>query len=148
MASIKLVKVDSPLAIAAPTVKQPNRKFILNLNRYRNTHYTVLNKMKRLYGYQMEDKIKPLPHMPRILVAKFTVFPKDKRKFDVANVCSIHDKFFMDNLVEHGKLPDDNYEYVPAVMYCFGDISRDNPRVEIEIKYEELTDEDRENSED
>jgi len=52
---------------------------------------------------------------------------------DISNVLSIHDKFFCDALVELGKLPDDNYKYIPEVKYVFREVDKLNPRVDIYI---------------
>jgi hypothetical protein len=62
----------------------------------------------------------------------YTVYPPNKRLFDIGNVCCIHQKFFEDALVELGKLPDDNYNNIPLIMYMFGSVDKDNPRVTIE----------------
>lgn len=80
----------------------------------------------------MESQIKKAPKFNRI-ICMYTVYPKDKRQFDLGNVCCIHQKFFEDALVELGKLPDDNKDYIPLVLYHAGHIDKDNPRVEVEV---------------
>ena len=57
----------------------------------------------------------------------------NKRKFDISNVVSIHQKFFEDALVELGKLIDDSFTFISESSQSFGEISKDNPRVEITI---------------
>jgi len=88
--------------------------------------------MKILYKSLMEPQIEKLPVFDRIHIT-YTVYPKTRRLCDVSNVCSIHDKFFCDALVELGKLSDDNYKYLPEVVYRFGSVDKDNPRVDILI---------------
>ncbi|WP_289146978.1 hypothetical protein [uncultured Megamonas sp.] len=56
---------------------------------------------------------------------------KTKRAYDVSNICSIHSKFFLDALVELGKLKDDNYNFLPIEVYTRGTPDKDNPRVDI-----------------
>lgn len=80
----------------------------------------------------MEEQILKLPVYERVGLM-FTLFPGTKMLTDVANVCAVHDKFFSDALVEFGKLPDDNYLYLPETGYRFGEIDKENPRVEISI---------------
>jgi len=63
----------------------------------------------------------------------YTVYKGDKRRFDIGNVCSVHQKYFEDALVELGKLPDDKSSNIPIVIFQFGGISQSNPRVDIEI---------------
>lgn len=64
---------------------------------------------------------------------KYVLYPKTKRLTDVANVCSIVDKFFSDVLVEAGTIPDDNYNHLRDVMYSFGEVDPLNPRVTVFI---------------
>lgn len=63
----------------------------------------------------------------------YTVFPQNKREFDLGNVLPIVQKFTDDALIELGILPDDNYKIVREITYKFGGIDKDNPRAELEI---------------
>jgi len=63
----------------------------------------------------------------------FTLWKKDRRVGDRANVLSIIEKFFCDALVEYGCLEDDNDGYISEQSYRTGGIDKDFPRVEIEI---------------
>ena len=119
---------NSPLKVLATKLKG----WILNLNQYRNTHFRTLNTVKINYKLAMESQIATGPKYNKIACI-YTVYSKDKRSFDVGNVCCIHQKFFEDALVELGKLPDDNYNYIPTIIYQFGGIDANNPRVEIEV---------------
>ena len=122
-------KVISPLKVA----KSKFKWWILNLNNYRNTHYQSLNKTKINYKESIDSQIQGLPEFSKIKLT-YTLYPATKRLTDISNVCSIHDKYFCDALVEAGKLPDDNYVYIPSVTYSFGEVDKDNPRVEIFIE--------------
>lgn len=88
--------------------------------------------MKVRYKEYMRPQIEGLPNFKTIIL-KIVIYPKTKRKFDVGNIGSITEKFFADALVELGKLPDDNYEHLPAVAYTFGNVDKINPRIEIQI---------------
>lgn len=68
------------------------------------------------------------------ITLEYTLYPKTKRLVDVANVCSIVDKYFYDALVETGKLPDDNYNHLSSVFYRFREVDKDNPRVVVTLK--------------
>jgi hypothetical protein len=63
----------------------------------------------------------------------YKVYSGTNRRFDVGNICSVHEKFFEDALVELGKLPDDSTEYIPLVMYVGCGVDKVSPRVEIEV---------------
>jgi hypothetical protein len=89
--------------------------------------------MKAKYEVHMKSQIMTLPEMGRIQLA-FVFYPGDRRLYDVANTCSIHDKFFCDSLVEFGKLPEDNFNFIPRVSYHYGYVVPNNPMVMIHIK--------------
>lgn len=108
------------------------KKFLIGLNPYRNTHYQILNKIKVNYKEEMKSQILTLPLLNRIELI-YTLYPRTKHLCDISNILSIHDKFLCDALVEFGKLPEDNYLFVPKVTYLFGNVDKENPRVEIQL---------------
>lgn len=122
------MKFISPLKVMATKA----RHFLLNLNQYRNTHYRVLNNCKINYKEVMKEQIKSSPTFQKVLCV-YKVYGASKRMFDIGNICSIHEKFFEDAFVELGKLPDDNYEYIPLVIYVGCGVDKDNPRVEVDV---------------
>lgn len=124
------MEVDLPIGI-----KIGRKNYALNLNIYRNAHYQTLNKMKVEFSKVIEPELIKLPSFKSIDLT-YTLYPKTKRLCDIANVCSIVDKFFCDALVNIGKLPDDNYEYLKNITYTFGSIDKDNPRVTVKISGE------------
>ena len=81
----------------------------------------------------MKEVINGLPFFKCIEIT-YIVYPKDKRVFDLGNICSVTDKFFCDALVHYGKIEDDSYTYIPKIHFEFGQVSKNNPRVEILIK--------------
>ena len=119
---------NSPLSVCTG-----RKNFILNLNQYRNAHYRVTNNAKRKYKEFMEEQINSYTRSKGKCMFVYTIYKGDNRIFDIGNICSIHQKFFEDALVELGKLGDDKFSVVPMVVYCFGGIDKKNPRVEIEL---------------
>ena len=61
------------------------------------------------------------------------MYPKTRRLFDVGNVGSITEKFFLDAMTKFERIEDDNYLYCPTVIYEFGKVDKLNPRVDIHI---------------
>lgn len=117
----------SPMKVLAS-----KRKMLrLNLNEYRNTHYRILNNAKINYKEVMKKQIEKARRLGKALFV-YTVYPGSKRSFDIGNICCIHEKFFEDAFVELGKLEDDNANFLPLVVYMYGGIDKDNPRVDIE----------------
>ena len=125
-----MIKLNLPLEIPISASK----KFILNLNNYRNTHYHSLNKSKVNYAELVSSLLGDNTKTYDQIKLTYTYYPKDKRKRDISNICSIVDKYFCDSLVELGIIPDDNYEHLKEVKYVFGGIDRENPRVEVIIE--------------
>jgi len=123
------MKYVSPLRVMASKTKE----WILNLNQYRNTYFRTLNAVKINYKKHMSKQIAEGPSYNKVACV-YTVYPKNKRSFDLGNVCCIHQKFFEDALVELGKLPDDNVARIPMVIYLFGEVDGDNPRVEVDLE--------------
>lgn len=124
----------SPLTV--PVSKR--KKFILNLNNFRNCHFQVLNKAKKTYKELIREEFKFVAPFDKVHI-HYVLYPKTKRLTDIANVISIHAKFFCDAMVEYGLIEDDNYKFVVSSSESFGHIDKDNPRVEIivsEIKNE------------
>lgn len=109
------------------------KEMILNLNQYRNAHYHKLSDSKISYKAIMKEQIEQLPVFNKVSII-YTVFFGSLRKTDISNVCCVIDKYFCDALVELGKLPDDNYIYIKEVIYRYGGVDKDNPRVEITLK--------------
>lgn len=119
------------LPIRVPVSKKSY--FLINLNVYRNAHYQILNKAKQTFKEMVMKEIKQLPFFNSISLT-YVLYPQTHRKQDVANVCSVVDKFFCDALTEAGKLTDDNYDYLKNIHYCFGSVDPSNPRVEVYIQ--------------
>ena len=128
---ILLMKINTPLSVRVSKKKM----FILNLNNYRNAHYQTLNKAKVEFANEMDNRC-PMEvlRFPGQVEIKYTVFAKTKRRFDIGNVCSVVQKFFEDWLIARGGLEDDNVKFIPRVVYEYGGVDKEDPRVEIEIK--------------
>lgn len=122
------MKFISPLKI----LKSKVREFILNLNQYRNTHYRVLNTCKINYKEHMKKQIKKAKRFNKAIFV-YKVFASSNRKYDLGNVCSVHEKFFEDAFVELKRIEDDNATYIPIVLYLKGNVDKENPRVEIDV---------------
>lgn len=123
----EIATIKVPLSITVGS-----KRFSLNLNQYRNAHYFILNKAKELFTSKVLPQLTHLPNLEEVTLA-YKVFPKTKALSDVANYCSIVDKFFSDTLVHAGKLPDDNYHHIPLTLYSYGAVDKLDPRVEVTI---------------
>lgn len=122
--------IDSPLSVKINS----KRDFILNLNNYRNAYFRTLNSSKVNYKKVMEPVIlDQIPTQLERIAIQYKVYKGDRRRFDIGNIASVHQKYFEDAMVELGRLPDDRHENIPIVFYSFGGVSDARPRVEITI---------------
>lgn len=122
-------EVSSPLGI----YKSRRKIFYLNFNNVLKLHYKVYNKVKIAYTDIMYSQLTELPIFNKVRVV-YTLYPRDNKLCDLGNVCSIHQKFFEDALVHYGRLPDDNYKFIPITLFKFGYVDREFPRVDIIIE--------------
>ena len=122
------MKIDLPLEV----YYTKNKKFILNLNNYRNAHYRILSNAKKIYADNLVDRISH-PKYEEPVVLTYTYYAKSKRRLDVSNPCSIIDKFTCDALVKAGVLEDDSYAQVDKVVYKFGGVDKADARCELVI---------------
>lgn len=136
------MKIILPLSVTLPRKTKADKVFTLNLNIYRNTHHMTLNQAKAAWKDVVSNSA-PVVTDENIGIFSnqntryhfiYTVFPANNRKFDLANVLPIVQKFTDDALIELGVISDDSYKIIPAIDYRFGKIDKENPRVELEIK--------------
>lgn len=126
------MKLSLPLSVQVSKKKS----FILNLNNYRNAHFQVLNKAKKMYVDEVQVALCGARVTPFIGAVEimYTLYQPTNRRVDISNPLSIIDKFTCDALVELGVLPDDNSGNVPKVTYQWGGVDKENPRCEVNVR--------------
>ena len=96
-----------------------NKVFRFNLNAYRNAHHMVLSKAKRLFTESMTEQRKRFKFKPPVRV--FYRINSTNRfnhgDWDLMNVGSVVDKFFIDYLVKTEQLPNDTRKEIPVVVF-------------------------------
>jgi len=123
------MKIDLPLEV----YYSKKKKFILNLNNYRNAHYRVLSISKRLYSENLVPRLKGFDRFTEPVSLTYIYYARSKRRLDISNPCSIIDKFACDALVKAEILEDDSFKQIKEVVYKFGGVEKDNPRCELVI---------------
>ena len=121
--------IESPLYVIVG-----RKKFMLNMNDYRNAHYQVLNKAKIEYKKLLRDDILSLPAKMGRISIDYEIILGDNRRHDGMNICAVTSKFFLDALVEYGVLPDDNMKFVLHEEWNGNGIEKNNGKVLIYIK--------------
>lgn len=121
-------KLSLPLKVKV----SKNKHFILNINNYRNAHHRVLSTAKRNFTDIVLNTEFPRNYEIDKLKAYYYIYPASNRKFDLMNVVSVIDKFFMDALIKKGVIRDDNHNYVPQMPEAFiMPPDKLNPRCEV-----------------
>ena len=64
-------------------------------------------------------------------MAVYVYYPGSKRRVDVANPCSVIDKFTCDAIVKNGILVDDNVSILKEVRYVYGGVDSNDPRCDL-----------------
>ena len=123
------MKIDLPLEV----YYSKKKKFILNLNNYRNAHYRVLSISKSLYSENLVPRLKGFDRFTEPVSLTYTYYARSNRRLDISNPCSIIDKFTCDALVKAEILEDDSFKQIKEVVYKFGGVEKDNPRCELVI---------------
>jgi len=117
-----LAMVDLPLYVHTTKSHTKKGKVIFNLNNYRNMFHNKNNTAKK----EMAKIIRgmSIPYLglgPFKLV--YTYYHGNKAKVDIANPCSVIDKFTCDSITSLGLWPDDNRDYVQEVVYKWGGVN-------------------------
>lgn len=128
-----MIKIDLPLFVMLPRKTIADKKWILNLNNYRNTHHRTLNDAKIEYT-DIVAKIAPLERTTGRVRLCYTYYHGSRRRVDISNPCSVIDKFACDALTKLGYWSDDNSDVVVEVVYKWGGVDKDNPRCELTIE--------------
>lgn len=123
--------IVSPLYLMLPRKRSSAKRFALNLNQYRNLNFHILNQIKKQYKKEMHSQIVGMRSLCWPVKISYRYFLR--QRCDVGNVHSVVEKFFLDALVELGRIPDDNVQFVIGGNYTFAGFDRKNPRCEIEI---------------
>jgi hypothetical protein len=125
-----MISFDVPLWVNV----SKSKKFYMNLNNYRNTHFTALNKAKKQYKLEVMKSLGVVrPLMLSNYKIVYTLYAPDNRMRDLSNVLSIVDKFACDALVELKVLVDDNVGCLKSVVYEYGGVDKSNARVNVMV---------------
>jgi hypothetical protein len=131
-----IMHISLPLYVIIHKKKKKDERYALNLNIYRNTPFFKLNKIKQDWKEIVREACIDQPKLASDGPFEFTytIYPKTKRLFDLANVCSIVQKFTDDALIELGIISEDNYGIISKINYRFGEIDSENPRAELTVE--------------
>ena len=128
---IERLKVPTEVYLKKKT--KADEKVILNFNSYRNMNRFKLghvkNEFNRIFMPEVERWVNEYSHLLDYdkslfkVKLKYIITSANQRKFDVANILSIVDKFACDCLVKAGVMEDDNWQFMSGVEYNFGGVT-------------------------
>lgn len=132
-----MVKFSVPLYVMLPRKTKKDKKFILNLNNYRNTHQMILAQAKVLYSDVVKDIFNrtadwcgyPFTNCE----VKFIYYAASNRRIDKSNPACIIEKFVCDALTDLGVWEDDDSTHIPRTVYEYGGVDKENPRCDVII---------------
>ena len=131
--------VDSPVRVLMNIKK--NKFFELNINAYRNLHWSQLNKSKIIYkDIMIPTLMKSDSHLERFdqIEIIYQLIACNNRKFDSMNIISIVDKYFQDVLVSAGIIKDDNWKIVKEITILPVIVDKDLPETICRITVKEF----------
>ena len=123
-------KVKLPISI--PYGSRKIKNYYLNLNQYRNWHYQVSNKIKKLFKERVEGNL-DFSFVGKVEI-EYVYYAPDKRVRDLMNVIAVADKFFQDALTENGCIESDDTKTVTKITSIYGGVDREDPRIEATVK--------------
>ncbi len=133
------MKIILPLFVMLPRKTKEDKKFILNLNVFRNAHHHTMNDAKVAWKEVVRDALKAakfwiedIPDPPYL--STYTVFPGNNRAFDLANVLPAVQKFTDDALQELGVIKNDNIRFIFAINYRVGEMVKGEGHCELQIE--------------
>lgn len=122
-----------PTEIYLKKKTKDDEKIILNFNSYRNMNRFKLghvkNEFNRIFMPEVERWKSEFGYLLNYdksmfkIKLRYTITAANQRKFDVANILSIVDKFACDCLVKGGIMQDDNWEFMSGVEFSFGGVT-------------------------
>ena len=104
----------------------------LNINKYRNDHYYLVAKQKKVFENEIIPKLKSLPEMEAVWLHYSIYIPK-RNTPDLMNIGVIIDKYFTDCLQKAGKIPNDTHKQIRLVTFSCGGVSPLNGKAIVSV---------------
>jgi len=130
---IRELVLECPTYVVLPMKTKKDKKISINLNTYRNLHYLVESKAKKLFKEIMRKQLEGIEIQTPVEVS-YKVFKASNRRLDKMNVISITSKYLMDAITEFGCWEDDDDTNIKKEILLPTEIDKNYPRVVVEIR--------------
>ena len=131
-----MIRLVLPTTIVLPRKTKEDKKCHLNLNNYPHWHYQTYQQLKQAFKASVAPQVHFAVPVTGAVRLTYSLFHGNNRAVDIPNVLTVVGKFTEDALVELGVLPGDSHKVIPEIVYRWGGVDKENPRVE--LKMEEL----------
>ena len=105
---------------------------LVGMNFYRNSHFQVLNKVKKYFDDIAQQQLRNLVPLTGAYKLTIVVYYKNSAS-DGSNIAAIAEKHILDSLQSGGIVINDNVKYHHGTTWSLGGVDKLNPRVEIEV---------------
>lgn len=122
-----------PTYVILPMKTKKDKKVSINLNTYRNLHFLVESKCKKLFKDLMFKQLEGIEFKVPVKVT-YKVYKASNRQLDKMNVISIASKYLMDAITEFGCWVDDNDDIIKKEIILPTEVDKKNPRIEVKIE--------------
>jgi len=130
---VRELVLECPTYVVLPMKTKKDKKISINLNTYRNLHYLVESKAKKLFKEIMRKQLEGVEIQTPVEVS-YKVFKASNRKLDKMNVISITSKYLMDAITEFGCWEDDDDTNIKKEILLPTEVDKNYPRVVVEIR--------------
>ncbi len=130
---MKGITIVAPTFVDIPRKSKPDKRVYINLNTYRNLHYAVNNKVKKMYLEAIREQLVGVTIETPCEIT-YKVYKPTRRRLDKMNVVAVCSKYLLDAITELGCWEDDNDEFVKTETILPTEYDKCNGRVEVRIK--------------
>ncbi len=130
---IRELVLECPTFVVLPMKTKKDKKISINLNTYRNLHYLVESKAKKLFKEIMRKQLEGIEIQTPVEVI-YKVYKASNRRLDKMNVISITSKYLMDAITEFGCWEDDYNSKIKKEILLPTEVDKKHPRVVVEIR--------------
>ena len=125
--------LECPTYVVLPMKTKKDKKISINLNTYRNLHFLVESKAKKLFKEIMRKQLEGIEIQTPVEVS-YKVYKASNRRLDKMNVISITSKYLMDAITEFGCWEDDDDVNIKKEVILPTEVDKNHPRVVVEIR--------------
>ena len=130
---MRSITIVAPTFVDIPRKSKPDKRVYINLNTYRNLHYAVNNKVKKMYLESIREQLIGVTIETPCEIT-YKVYKPTRRRLDKMNVVAVCSKYLLDAITELGCWEDDNDEFVKTETILPTEYDKGNGRVEVNIK--------------